>query len=136
MEVSFDGIHLITKWVDAHRYQQPDGTIGVRHTLSAKELQTGEIRVSPYTSLPFRGGLSLQEVRDVLRTDVHEYEKVVNKLVRVEISQSTFDTLVAFCLLVGKRDFIHSTFIDRINAGEPVEQIAAEITELVEAFKE
>lgn len=136
MEVSFDGINLIMKWATAHRYAQPDGTIGVRHTLSAKEKETGRIQISAYQAAEYHGGLSLNEVRDILRCDLHEYERVVNKLTRAELPQAVFDVLVAFCILIGKRDFIHSTFLDRINAGEPAEQIAAEIAELVEAFKE
>ena len=58
------------------------------------------------------------EADAMLRRELPIYEAVVNHGVHVEITQHEFDALVSFVYNVGSRNFLGSTALRKLNAGD------------------
>ncbi len=83
--IDSDGIHRI--------YEDQAGklTIGYGHLIRPKELASGK----------FEGGLTEEEAEDLLAADLHIAEDVVNRLIKVPITQNQFDAMVSFAFNLG-----------------------------------
>jgi lysozyme len=114
MKLSAAGLELVKKsegfrehlYVDVAGFQ----TIGYGH------------RVTPAES--FHAGISEAQAAAILANDLLEAERVVSRLVRVELTQGQFDALVDFCFNLGAGRLTTSSLLRDLNAGRY--EIAAE----------
>ncbi len=67
------------------------------------------------------------EAEAVLRSDLHEYEALVNEHVYAPLSQSQFDALVSLAYNIGLGKFLNSKVLQALNSGHPL--IAAQAFE-------
>lgn len=106
MRISADGIALIKRWegFKPAAYRCPAGvwTIGYGHTRTAREGMT----------------VTEAEAEALLREDIAEAERAVNRLVRVPLTQGQFDALVSWVYNFGADSLRRSTLLKRINAQE------------------
>ena len=86
-------------------------TIGVGHLLLAGEKEE------------FKNGITDEKVKELLDRDMDEAERIVNKYVKVEITQAQFDALVIFSFNIGDTGFIFSTALKLINAKREMPEI-------------
>lgn len=109
MKTSGEGLAHIKKWegLRTKAYQDVAGiwTIGYGHTSTA-----GGLKVTP--------GLVISEkqAEEVLRGDLGKFEKRVNDLVKVPLSQNQFDALVSFDFNTGALG--KSTLLKKLNKGD------------------
>jgi lysozyme len=92
-------------------------TIGVGHLLTQSEIRYGSIIIQG-VSVDFHRGLSPQQVSDLLRQDLVRFERAVNKLVQVPLTQNQYDALVSFSFNVGVHNFKNSTLLKVLNQGD------------------
>lgn len=78
-------------------------TIGVGHT--GREVHEGMT-------------ITREQSDVLLRTDLHEAEAAVNRLVKVQITDYQFDALVIFVFNIGTHAFANSTLLRKLNAGD------------------
>jgi lysozyme len=101
---SFEGCHTIRKDGMVEAYIDPVGvwTIGWGHTATA------------------RPGLVISQAKaDALfLDDLDTFERAVNKLVKVPLTQNQFDALVSFTYNLGAGALERSTLLKRLNAGD------------------
>lgn len=109
MKTSNQGIDHIKKWegLRLKAYQCTSGvwTIGYGHTSAAGGLKVYE-------------GLEItrEKAENILRSDLVKFEKRVNDLVVVPLTQTQFDALVSFDFNTGK---LHkSTLLKKLNSGD------------------
>jgi len=111
MRMSADGLALVKEFegLRLKAYRCPAGiwTIGYGHTSSA-----GEPNVSPDLVI------TKEEAEAILRRDMIQYEKGVEKLVKVELTQGQFDALVDFAYNAGVGALAKSTLLKKVNAGK------------------
>src|SRR5215203_3409654 len=76
-------------------------TIGYGHTIGVKP------------------GMTCKEshAEEWLAWDVSRFERAVEKLVKVPLTQPQFDALISFCFNVGEGNLAKSTLLRRLNAG-------------------
>lgn len=107
MRMSAAGRSKLKQWegVRYTAYQDSAGiwTNGVGHT--GKDVHQGQT-------------VDAAQVEEWLTDDLREAESAVNRLVRVALSQSQFDALVAFVFNVGVSAFAGSTLLRKLNAGD------------------
>ncbi len=108
MKTSEKGIDLLKileegKGFSSKSYVCPAGkkTIGYGHVILP-----GEKIIEPITE---------EEAEDILEKDVSIAEEVVNKYVKIKLSQNQFDALVCFVFNIGKVNFKTSTLLKFIN---------------------
>ena len=94
----------------AYKCQANVWTIGVGHTGGVKK---GDV-------------ITKKESRDLLKKDLKHFELVVNRYVRVPLTQNQFDALVSFSFNVGAGAFKRSTLLKKINAKRPIKEIENE----------
>ena len=58
------------------------------------------------------------EAEVLLRSDLEEAVRCVNRRVTEKIVQSQFDAMVDFCFNVGRRNFLQSTLLRKVNFGD------------------
>lgn len=58
------------------------------------------------------------EATDLLELDMAKFEKAINNLVKVELTQNQFDALCSFTYNVGISNFKNSTLLKMINEGK------------------
>lgn len=111
MKTSTNGRRLLRKeeGVRTKAYRDSRGiwTIGVGHTSAAGP--------------PFvREGMeiTLQEVDDILKTDLRETEDIINSLVKVPLNQNEFDALVSLVFNIGPGAFKRSSVLRLLNQGD------------------
>ena len=92
-------------------------TIGVGHKLSRIEMDTGTIVIDG-TDVRWINGLTKEQIDALLRKDLEWAELAVNDSVRVPLTDSQFDALVAFAFNVGASAFNGSTLLKKLNAGD------------------
>jgi len=112
MNMSEGGLNALTKPFEGCKltaYRCPAGilTIGYGHTSAAGAPEVTE-------------GMTItqEEANRILATDMVKFEKDVESLVKVELTQHQFDVLVDFCYNAGKGNLASSTLLKCVNAGQ------------------
>ncbi|WP_158784623.1 lysozyme [Pantoea sp. BAV 3049] len=120
MKVSNAGVELIKRFegVKLKAYRDSVGipTIGYGHTHSVKD---GDV-------------ITGQRADEFLREDLAVAELAVNTNVRMPISQGQFDAMVSFVFNLGAGNFVRSTLLKKLNAGD-YDGAAAEFGRWVQA---
>lgn len=62
--------------------------------------------------------ISAQRADELFDSDIQKFEKGVERLLKVEVSQSRFDSLVSFAFNFGVSRFAGSTLLKRLNTGD------------------
>lgn len=106
MKVSNNGINLIKRFegLELKAYKDSVGilTIGYGHTHAVKagDVITGE------------------QADAFLREDLQVAELTINTNVKVKLTQGQFDALTSFVFNLGSGNFVKSTLIRKLNAGD------------------
>lgn len=101
-----------------HRmYVCPTGhpTIGYGHKLTSQELKTGIIIVKGKPFL-WKEGLHQLIAEMLLDQDTDFFEAMVNKHVKVSLTQNQFDALVSWAFNIPVNDFLTSKLLKSLNA--------------------
>jgi lysozyme len=116
--MSDTGIALIKEFegcrLKAYRCPANVWTIGYGHTSAA-----GAPTVEPTSTI------TQNEAEEILRRDLQQYERGVEKMVKVEITQGQFDALVDFAYNAGVGALQKSTLLKKVNA-EDFDAVPAE----------
>jgi lysozyme len=119
------GIDLIKKWEgkENEAYRDPVGiwTIGYGHTADAGP---------PYPKAGMR--ISDKEAEELLKKDLGQYERAVEELVKVPLTDNQFAALVSFTYNLGAGNLKKSTLLKKLNAGD-YEAVPAELAKWVNA---
>lgn len=111
MKTSDKGIEFIIKEegevLHAYRCQAGVWTIGVGHTGGV----TPDMKITK------------EQSRELLKSDLRRFEKVVNETIKRPLLQHEFDALVSFSFNVGTQAFKTSTLAKKINANAPYNEI-------------
>lgn len=106
MKTSQKGIDLIKKFEGCRltAYKCPAGvwTIGYGHTRGVKKGQR----------------ITQKQAESYLKSDLREYEKSVEKAVKVTLNQNQFDALISFTYNCGVAALQGSTLLKKLNAGD------------------
>jgi len=106
MKISEDGLELIKKFegCETSAYQDSVGvwTIGFGHTKGVEEGQT----------------CSIEDAESMLADEMDEYEGYINDMVRVDLQQHEFDSLVAWVYNLGPTNLNESTMLKVLNGGQ------------------
>lgn len=86
----------------------PVWTIGIGHTKSA-----GGINPTDYIGKK----LTIEQVFEVFADDLPKYEAIVNRNVKVPLTQNEYDALVHFVYNIGEPNFKKSNLLKNLNAG-------------------
>ena len=107
MKISEKGLDLIRKYEGLRfaAYVCPGGklTIGYGHT--GPDVYEG-------------WKIDAEEANELLERDVKRFERSVNELVHVPLTQGMFDALVSFSFNLGTGSLKSSTLLKRLNAGD------------------
>lgn len=118
MKTSTAGTDLIKEFeglrLKAYKCPADVWTIGYGHTSAAGN----PIVTSGMT-------ITKEEADEILQDDLVQYEKAVNDLVKVPLTQNQFDALVSFAYNAGVGALSKSTLLKRVNAGQ-FDQVPAE----------
>jgi len=106
MKISEDGLELIKKFegCETSAYQDSVGvwTIGFGHTKDVEEGQT----------------CSIEDAESMLADEMDEYEGYINNMVKVDLQQHEFDSLVAWVYNLGPTNLNESTMLKVLNGGQ------------------
>jgi len=106
MKISEDGLELIKKFegCETSAYQDSVGvwTIGFGHTKGVEEGQT----------------CSIEDAELMLTDEMEEYEGYINNMVKVDLQQHEFDSLVAWVYNLGPTNLGESTMLKVLNGGQ------------------
>ena len=106
MQTSGEGIALIKKFegceIEAYQCSAKVWTIGYGHTRGVSEGAT----------------CTIEEAEKILVSDLKEFEKYVNDLVDIPISQNQFDALVAWTFNLGPTNLKSSTLLSKLNEND------------------
>lgn len=112
------GLVLLKLWegVKLKPYLDSGGleTIGVGHLLTPAERSSGKIRIGD-ERVPYAGGLTMDQVLDLLSQDLAEFEECVRNSVMVDITQQQFDACVSLAFNIGVAGFSGSTALRCLN---------------------
>ncbi|AQX28404.1 MULTISPECIES: lysozyme [unclassified Bartonella] len=124
-KISKEGLALIKQWegLRLKAYQDAVGvlTIGYGHTV-----QAGEPVV--------KDGMEIThlEAEALLRKDLSQFERTVERKVKQPLTDEQFAALVSFCYNVGIEAFCNSTLLRKLNKGE-YEAVPAELQKWTKA---
>ena len=103
MQTSEEGIALIKKFegceLTAYQCSANVWTLGYGHTKGVREGDECDV----------------ERAEGMLNNDLQEFERWVNELVKVELSQHQFDALVAWTFNLGPTNLAESTMLIRLN---------------------
>lgn len=68
--------------------------------------------------IPFGLVVTEEDAELLLKEDLVKFEHVINSLVKVELTQNQFDSLVCFVYNIGEGNFKKSTLLKLLNSGE------------------
>ncbi|HYY92981.1 MAG TPA: lysozyme [Pyrinomonadaceae bacterium] len=121
MQMSQHGLQLLEQWegFKLQVYKDSAGlpTIGVGHLITKSEQASGTINIAG-VPVKYAGGLTQQQVTDLLAQDVVPAQNAVNNGVKVALNQNQFDALVSFTFNVGVGAFTGSTLLKVLNQGQ------------------
>lgn len=121
MQMSQHGLQLLEQWegFKLQVYKDSAGlpTIGVGHLITKSEQASGTINING-VPVKYAGGLTQQQVTDLLAQDVVPAQNAVNNGVKVALNQNQFDALVSFTFNVGVGAFTSSTLLKVLNQGQ------------------
>jgi lysozyme len=107
MNISANGLKKLMEWEGTvlHIYKDAAGlpTIGTGHLIREGE--------------DYSRGITSEQAQDLLQADLVRFEAVVNKCVKVPLTQSQYDALVSFAFNVGDGAFRSSTLLAKLNLG-------------------
>ena len=107
MQISEQGLEMIQKFEGfrAHVYKDAigDSIVGYGHRL----LNLGS----------FAEGIGEEDATSILRADLRDAAAVVERLVKVPLTQGQFDALVDFVFNLGEARFTRSTLVRALNGG-------------------
>ena len=106
MKISEDGLELIRNFegckTDAYQDSVGVWTIGYGHTKGVEEGQT----------------CSFEDAEIMLSQEIEEYEGYINDMVKVDLQQHEFDSLVAWVYNLGPTNLGESTMLKVLNGGQ------------------
>jgi len=121
MQMSEHGLELLKQWEGFKNQLYNDSaglpTIGVGHLLTKSELSSGKITING-DPVQYSGGLSDQQVLDLLGQDVTPAAQLITNKVTVPLNQNQFDALTSFTFNVGGAAFNGSTLLKVLNQGQ------------------
>ncbi len=124
MQTSENGLELLKQWegfkLKVYKDSAGLATIGVGHLITKPELSSGKIVING-VAVQYAGGLTEQQVLDLLGQDVKPAEQSVNNGVKVPLNQNQFDALVSFTFNVGGGAFTGSTLLKVLNQNQYTE---------------
>ena len=120
---SVNGIKLIEMFEEREYEVYPDSggalTIGIGHLLTKSNRTSGKIKAKDKNGVEYyiryNRKLNDTEVEDILRADLAVAEEIVNKEVKVILTQYQYDALVSFTFNVGNTAFKDSTLLKLLN---------------------
>lgn len=92
-------------------------TIGIGHLIKREELFTGKINING-VPVEYKNGLTDDQVFDLLKQDLVQYEDSVRTNVKIPLKQHQYEALVSFTFNVGRSAFERSTMLKQLNYGE------------------
>ena len=123
MKITNEGINLIKKFegLRLEAYLCPAGvwTIGYGHTKGVKKGQV----------------ITQLEADNLLKEDLSSFEKGVTSLIKSNINQNQFDSLVSFAFNLGLNNLKSSTLLKKVNANPNDRTIVDEFLKWVYAKK-
>lgn len=123
MKITKEGINLIKKFegLRLEAYLCPAGvwTIGYGHTKGVKKGQV----------------ITQLEADNLLKEDLSSFEKGVTSLIKSNINQNQFDSLVSFAFNLGLANLKSSTLLKKVNANPNDRTIVDEFLKWVYAKK-
>ena len=129
MQMSQHGLSLLEQWegfkLQVYRDSAGLPTIGVGHLLTRSELTSGKIVIGG-VPVKYSGGLTQQQVNDLLAQDVQPAAQAVNGGVKVALNQNQFDALTSFTFNVGINAFKGSTLLRLLNQSQ-YDQVPAQL---------
>lgn len=118
MRMSENGRRLLAEWEGSETEVYKDSakldTIGVGHLITGGETQSGNIVING-VPVAYAGGLTEEQVLDLLDQDLKRFNEAVSESVTVPLSQNQFDALVSFSFNVGVGAFKSSTLLKLLN---------------------
>lgn len=123
MKVSAKAIQMIKhhEGVRQRPYRCPAKlwTIGVGHVLYPRQ---GALKLDERDSVPLRDEdnrtFSMEEVDDILRSDLERFERGVERYCPVKLTQGQFDALVSFSFNLGLGGLQRSTLRQKVLRGD------------------
>lgn len=111
-KVTKEGLELIKRWeglkLEAYKpLEHDDWTIGYGHTSAAGE---------PIVYQHMR--ISKEYAEEILISDLAKFERIVNNLVEISLTDNQFNALVALVYNIGETAFRNSTLLKKLNAGD------------------
>lgn len=108
MKISQNGLDLIMHFegFEPNPYICSGGknTVGFGHVILATDR--------------FKYPITKAQALEILAKDVEKFEVMVDKLVKVKLTQGQFDALVSFCFNLGPANLQRSTLLTKVNEGK------------------
>lgn len=105
--INSEGLKLIKRW-EGRRLDAYQDVVGV--------WTIGYGSTGPHVTPGLR--ITMKEADELLRKDLDRFERAVDDLVKVELTDNQFAALVSFAFNVGIGAFKKSTLLRRLNAGD------------------
>jgi len=107
----------------SHKQVYPDSggepTIGIGHLLTLSERRSGKLVIGKAV-VEYRHGLTDEQILTLCIQDIRVVVKIVNRGVKVILTQNQFNALVSFTFNVGDDGFLNSTLLRLLNQGHYV----------------
>ena len=107
-------------------------TIGVGHKLTKSERGEKAVKIKN-EFVHYQGGLTDQQVYQLLEQDLAIYKAIVADSVKVELDDNQFIALVSFCFNVGGKRFQESKLLERVNQ-KRFKRVPYELMRWIKAF--